>query len=314
MQTAQSSDGFERAIFQDCNLFQQPPTGAGAGLRVQRHVSRRAHACARKAGESTERERLAAFAAGTAFKGWSVEFGAAVCPSVVAPLFGGVRAAQDGFFAELQGQFDLARCWSQVERLAAAMRRDGRECSDTTKADAASAGALALARWRAIGARHPQARLRGTVGAVAWRAVVREVASDQLGDAVTLANMTAEDWHGSALPLPQLRGDDSRGDRASRLLFERARAKRVGLLQRRLASLTAAAGRGANGARRREAVERVGRAVLLLLHGDNLDCAAVAAGFTASQGTHGTVRAGDRLLQAARRLGLGVQFTVRQRV
>jgi len=103
---------------------------------------------------------------------------------------------------------------------------------------------------------------------------VRSVSTvDTLGESV-------EDWRredgsidwesltGSALPLPQLCGDASREDKAPRLLFERARGKRAGLLARRVASLKLQAT-----GRRVEVVDKIHRAAVQLLHGASLDAA-----------------------------------------
>ena len=60
-----------------------------------------------------------------------------------------------------------------------------------------------------------------------------------------------------------------------------------------------------------EALDKVQRACVLLLKGDSLEAAALAAGFRGSgQGRH-AVRAGDRLTRAVRRLGCEVQFSQR---
>ena len=103
-------------------------------------------------------------------------------------------------------------------------------------------------------------------------------------------------------------GDDNRSDKAARLLFERATAKRPALLARRIAAIRAQGGRGKRG----ELVERVGRACLLMLQGECLEEAATLAGFKPATGHHGAVRAGDRLAQAVRRLGFRFQLSLRQ--
>src|SRR5258707_1120246 len=72
---------------------------------------------------------------------------------------------------------------------------------------------------------------------------------------------------GSALPLPALVGDGSRSERATRLLFERTRAKRPALLARRVESIKAQGGRGKRG----ELIDKVHRAAVLLLHGEQID-------------------------------------------
>jgi hypothetical protein len=112
---------------------------------------------------------------------------------------------------------------------------------------------------------------------------------------------------GSALPLPGCY--ESRDDKAARLAFERARAKRPALLARRVESIKAKGGRG----RRGELVDKVQCASVLLLHGESIDKAAELAGFKASGSGRHAVKAGDRLAQAVRRLGFKFQFTARQR-
>jgi hypothetical protein len=104
-------------------------------------------------------------------------------------------------------------------------------------------------------------------------------------------------------------GDGSRDERAARLLFERARAKRPALLARRVEILKAQGGRG----KRADLIDKVHRAAVLLLHGESVDTAAASAGFRASGAGRHTMRAGDMLARAARRLGFRVQFNLRQR-
>ena len=210
--------------------------------------------------------------------------------------------------AQGQGVLDMAR--KQAAKLRQSMRRDGRKMSDTTEQEAVAAGAGAVVRWRngedCDGAEH------GAAG-VCWRAIVQSVAQDSFGESI-------EDWRGqdddgadtfdtltgSALPLPSLVGDGSRSERASRLLFERARAKRGDLLARRIESLKAKGGRG----KRAELIDKIHRAAILLLHGETVDNAATGAGFKGSE-RYG-VGAGDRLMRAVRRLGFRVQFNLRQ--
>jgi hypothetical protein len=213
---------------------------------------------------------------------------------------------------ECQGLQVLAMARAQAAKLAKSMQRDGRGMSSTSQDEAAAAGAAAVVAWR-NGAKLDGAK-QGARG-VCWRAVVRAVAMDSFGESI-------EHWRdldggadcfdkltGSALPLPALVGDGSRDERATRLLFERARAKRPALLARRVESLKAGGGRG----KRAESIDRVHRAAILLLHGEDMDTAAQAAGFKPSGSGRQAVRAGDMLMRAARRLGFRVQFTVRDR-
>jgi hypothetical protein len=214
----------------------------------------------------------------------------------------------------VQGQRDLAMAKRQARKLVATMQRNGSEPSNATEGDAIGDGVLAVLRWRqTFGPVH----INDTATLVCWRAVVASIARrDLLGE--SLDTIAAGDGDGggvdydtltaSALPLPQLCGDASREDKAARLLFERARAKRAALLARRFEALAV----GATG-RRRQAIERIHRAAVLLLHGETLDNAAAAVGYHAAGQGRGFHRAGDWLVRAARRLGLRFTFNLRMR-
>lgn len=203
------------------------------------------------------------------------------------------ETASGPLLLEAQGQLDIALARACVRRLVARMAADGRPVSDTTQADAIAAGCLALVQWRQ----------RGDIGErlaarVAWRAVVDEVSADCLGDSVPV-HTVADDW----LWFNRAQGDESRPERAARLLVERLAKTRHARLLRRLANLPP--GRG----KRKEAIERVGRAAVFLLQGERLDTAAAMAGFKAS----GSTRAGDRLVRSVARLGLiGEGFAIRR--
>jgi hypothetical protein len=208
------------------------------------------------------------------------------------------ESAAGPLLLEAQGQMDIALARACVRRLVARMAADGRPVSDTTQADAVGAGCLALTEWRQ----------RGDIGErlaarVAWRAVVDEVSADCLGDSVPVH--TVEDdwlWHNRA------QGDESRPERAARLLVERLAKTRHARLLRRLANLPP--GRG----KRKEAIERIGRAAVFLLQGERLDTAAAMAGFKARADGHGkTKNHGDALIQAVKRIGLiGEGFAIRR--
>jgi hypothetical protein len=211
---------------------------------------------------------------------------------------------------EAQGQQVLNMARAMAARLRRSMARDGRKMSDTTEQEAIAAGAGAVVVWRngqaCDGAGH------GAAG-VCWRAIVQSVAQDSFGESIEewrgQDEEGADTWDslaGSALPLPSLIGDGSRSERASRLLFERARAKRGDLLARRIESLKAKGGRG----KRAELIDKIHRAAILLLHGESVDNAATGAGFRGSE-RHG-IGSGDRLMQAVRRLGFRVRFNLRQ--
>jgi hypothetical protein len=226
-----------------------------------------------------------------------------------------LRAIPAGpLLTECQGQLDLAEARGQAARLAASMARDGREMSDTSEAEAVGAGCLAVVAWR-----NGQDVAGVEIGArgVCWRAIVQSVARDSFGESIELWRENDgeggadcfDSLTGSALPLPRLLGDASRAERAARLLFERARAKRPGLLARRIEAIKAKGGRG----RRAASVDRVHRAAVLLLHGESIDKAASAAGFKASgQPGRQFKPAGDQFAQAVRRLGFRFRLNLRQ--
>lgn len=223
--------------------------------------------------------------------------------------------ASGPLLAECQGQHDVARVTRQAKRLVGRMRQSGSETSNATEDDALGDGLLALVQWRNTYGPRP---LGETAALVSWRAVVRSVSvRDLLGESIEAwRHPDSEDggaWDsltGSALPLPQLCGDATRADKAARLLFERARAKRPALLARRIESLKLrASGRG----RRAETIDKVHRACVQLLHGASLDEAAQAAGFKASGSGRHTMRAGDMLARAARRMGLRFRLSLRDR-
>lgn len=190
---------------------------------------------------------------------------------------------------EAQGQTDIALARACVRRLVARMAADGRPVSDTTQADAVAAGCLALTQWRQCGDIGERLAAR-----LAWRAVVDEVSDEWLGDSIPVH--TVEDdwlWHNRA------QGDESRLERAARLKVERLAKTRHARLLRRLANLPP--GRG----KRKEAIERVGRAAVFLLQGERLDTAAELAGFKARADGHGKAKNhGDALIQAVKRIGL----------
>ncbi len=203
------------------------------------------------------------------------------------------ESATGPLLLEAQGQLDIALARACVRKLVARMAADGRPVSDTTQADAVAAGCLALVQWRANGGAGERLAAR-----VAWRAVVDEISADCLGDAVPV-HTVADDWlwHNRA------QGDESRQERAARLKVERLAKTRHVRLLRRLANLPP--GRG----KRKEAIERVGRAAVFLLQGERLDTAAAMAGFNGSSKS----KPGDRLIEAVKRIGLiGADFAIRR--
>lgn len=207
-----------------------------------------------------------------------------------------IEPAAGPILLEAQGQADIALAGACVRRLVARMAADGRFVSDTTKTDAVGAACLALTQWRWTGGEGERLAAR-----VAWRAVVDEVSDDCLGDSVPV-HTVADDW----LWFNRAQGDELRPERAARLLVERLAKTRHARLLRRLANLPP--GRG----KRKEAIERVGRAAVFLLQGERLDTAATMAGFKAKTDRK-IGGAGDRLVEAVKRIGLiGDGFAIRR--
>ena len=213
----------------------------------------------------------------------------------------GTRAQAAGpMLREVQGLLDMERARAQAAKLVRSMARRGwRGDKEQTTQDATGAGLLALLQWREGAGDEPSA------AAACWRAILASVGSDGMGDTVTLSDFTEEALAGSLLPLPSLLGDDTRTDKANRLTFERARAKRGDRLAVRIDHIKAI--RGGRG-KRAEVIDKVHRAAIGLLQGVSLGDAASASGFTGS----GRTDAGDRLAQAVRRLGFRVQLNARQ--
>jgi len=202
-----------------------------------------------------------------------------------------------GLLLECQGQVDLALAGNCVARLAARIAGAGRIVSDDERKEAIAAAACALTVWRATGmdcADEPE-----TLAArVAWRAAVRELSRDWLGESIPLCTVS-DDW----LWFNREQRDESRVERAARLRVERLAASRQLRLLRRLDNLPT--GRG----QRAAVIEKLRTAAVALLSGLRLDEAATLAGFKAS----GRTGAGARLLQACKRLGLiGGGFAVRR--
>ena len=201
-----------------------------------------------------------------------------------------VGAGAGSLLGELQAQLDLKICGDTAHKLAARMLRDGKQASAAT---IAAAAADAAARLAIIRARHP-AWIFG-VRLAAWKLVSRSVADDGLGKGIQYFSPDVlGDLRAQALPLPALLGDDSRGDMASRLLFERARAKRPALLARRIASLDGATSH----AKRKLAIQKVAQVARLVMSGASLTDAAQASGFSAG----GKMSAGDMASRAALRI------------
>jgi hypothetical protein len=199
---------------------------------------------------------------------------------------------------ECQGQADLTLAGNCVARLAARMAGAGRIVTDEERKEAIAAAACALTVWRATGTGcDNQQEILGA--RVAWRAAVRELSRDWLGESIPLCTVS-DDW----LWFNRDQKDESRAERAARLRVERLATTRQLRLLRRLDNLPA--GRG----KRAEKLAKLQAAATALLSGLRLDEAATVAGFKAS----GRTAAGSRLLEACKRLGLIRDgFTVRRR-
>ena len=209
---------------------------------------------------------------------------------------GGTPAGE--LLLECQGQADLTLAGNCVARLAARMAGAGRLVTDEERREAIAAAACALTVWRATGTGCDGER--ETLGArVAWRAAVRELSRDWLGESIPLCSVS-DDW----LWFNRDQRDESRAERAARLRVERMAATRQLRLVRRLDNLPAAR------SKRAEIIGKIRAAAVALLSGVCLDEAATVAGFKAS----GRTAAGSRLLEACKRLGLiGDGFAIRRR-
>jgi hypothetical protein len=174
--------------------------------------------------------------------------------------------------------------------------------------DGAAAAAAAVVGWRNGVLPSPVVageRMADTVAVVAWRALVASVKADDLGESVDLSSVS-ESWLVASLePLAVacVSGVESRSDKASRWLAERGAARRKAQLERRVEDL-----QSGQTARRRELIARIGAACRRMIGGDSFEAAA-AVGFKADSGH----TAGDKLATAARRIGLKMQVTLRQR-
>jgi hypothetical protein len=193
-----------------------------------------------------------------------------------------------GLLLECQGQADLTLAGNCVSKLAARVAGSGRVVTEEERKEAMAAAACALTVWRTTGTdcdNEPE-----TLGArVAWRAAVRELSRDWLGESIPLCTVS-DDW----LWFNREQRDESRTERAARLRVERLATTRQLRLLRRLDNL--ATGKG----QRAAVIDKLQAAAMALLSGLRLDEAATLAGFKAS----GRTGAGARLLEACWRLGL----------
>ena len=211
------------------------------------------------------------------------------------------ETASGPLLACCQQQLDARIIERSAYKLRARMQGDGKVLADDAFRDAMQHAAYAVTLWRAgvtttrredgsdaVTAADAGERQKH-VARVAWRALVEFLSDDGLGDTVPLLGGAEDDWL-----CAQMLPSESRAERAARLWIERHAGQRQTQLSRRMSHVSG--GRG----RRAQAIEKVGNALALLLGGETLDTAALAAGFKA----RGRNRAGDALLQAANRLGL----------
>jgi hypothetical protein len=184
------------------NQFARPATGGGGGGVWRKPASqggkaKRVSTAGGGSVRSTEAARLAADwgersatarARGAMVGAVGVAWSDLDSLPIRAALVSGYAPA-GSLLAEIQGQLDLTVCRQMSAKLLESMRRDGKQTSATTGEDAGAAGCVALARWRCINGKFPARRVRGSLGGVAWRAIVRESSRDLLGDAVHLGRL-----------------------------------------------------------------------------------------------------------------------------
>ena len=215
---------------------------------------------------------------------------------------------------ECQGQQDLALATSCAFKLARRMEGDGCHfvhplCDDATVRDAIGAGVTALAVWRAGKDNWPcggqadavwrqnggRAKQQLAAVRVAWQGVVTSISADVWRHAVSLSSVSS-DWLES-LVMP--------GDATAEEAAEHIPASRSALLDGLIKALKAKGGRG----QRQSAVDKIGRALALLMAGESVNTAAEQAGFRRSPGRGargGGAAAGDRFRHALRRVGICV--------
>lgn len=199
---------------------------------------------------------------------------------------------------EVQGQHDLRLAQACARRLVAKIKANGGKVNKDSEADAASAGVLALAEWRAGAGDEPRA------ARVCWRAVSADISQDIYGDGVELSGVS-DGWLMEAvepLAFACVSGIETRNDKAARWLAERGAARRAAKVFPALERYASGAGQ-----RRRELADRIGRACLLLIGGESLDAAALAVGFKGTK-TH---PAGTQLARACRAVMPGIDFDLR---
>jgi hypothetical protein len=214
------------------------------------------------------------------------------------------RAIDYALFTEQRGAFNLALSRAGAAKLARRMRASGKHVSPAAEADGAAAGVLALIRWQSTGLNADNApEVETRTARVAWRAVVKEISRDTLGESIPL-HTVSDDWlwHNAA------QHDESRTERAARLKVERQATTRQLRLFRRLANLPCP------NSKRAQVIEKVGNAASMLLTGLTLEAAATAAGFKARRAGAGRGQhsAGDAFCQALRRLGFQIRGHARQ--
>jgi len=97
-----------------------------------------------------------------------------------------------GLLLECQSQADLTLAGNCVARLAARMAGAGRVVTDEERKESIAAAACALTVWRATGA-GCDGEPETLAARVAWRAAVRELSRDWLGESIPLCTVS-DDW------------------------------------------------------------------------------------------------------------------------
>lgn len=203
----------------------------------------------------------------------------------------------DGEAFESQGRTDLELATRHARHLAAIIRYHGREVGEAAIADAIGAGACALTVWRNTG-RGVDGEPATQAKRVCWRAVVRSLSDDKLGDAMALHSLSEDCLFAAALPCETAR------ERVIRWGIERRAPGRAVALGERVEALkaffTPRRGGETRGRKRFAVIDRIGQAAAFMLAGLDVDTAAARAGFK----SYDHCTAGNSLSRACRRLGV----------
>jgi hypothetical protein len=216
--------------------------------------------------------------------------------------------------AAAQGESDLRLARAMAAKLAGKQKNDRRVVTLTMQKEAAAAAALAITQWR-NGVLKSQAvagdKTYNPASIVAWRACAAAMADTGMADTLELSAVSdaflferpkdmegyalAAAWAVEPLAVACLGGFETRNDKASRLLLERAKARRKAALPARM--------EGYKGASRCKAatVERVEGVARLLIEGSDIESASLAVGFNVQKGR---MSAASQLAKSVRRLRL----------